>query len=287
MAAQTGSTGPDPVPGTNGMPKVVLAAPDGARAEIYLYGAHVTSWVPAGGQERLFLSRTAQFDGKAALRGGIPVIFPQFSNFGQLPSHGFARRTSWSFAGREIRATSAIAHFTLQADEITRQVWPHAFRAELAVTVGGPELTLSLTISNPDAEPFSFTCALHTYLRVSNIHATFLAGLDGIPYLDSTANRVERLQAQGDISIAREVDRIYPDAPDRLVVREPGRSITLEKTGFPDAVVWNPWSKRAAALADLEPEGYQRFLCIEPAAILHPVTLAPGASWTGSQRLVA
>jgi glucose-6-phosphate 1-epimerase len=268
------------------MPKVVLAAPDGARAEIYLHGAHVTSWVPAGGQERLFLSRTAQFDGKAPLRGGIPLIFPQFSNFGPLPSHGFARRIPWSFTGREVGATSAVAHFSLQDDEITRQVWPHAFRAEIAVAVGGPQLTLTLTITNPGVEPFSFTCALHTYLRVSNIHATFLAGLDGIPYLDSTANRVERLQPQGDMSIAREVDRIYPNAPDRLVVREPGRSITLEKTGFPDAVLWNPWSERAAALPDLEPEGYMRFLCLEPAAILHPISLAPNTSWTGAQTLI-
>jgi glucose-6-phosphate 1-epimerase len=269
------------------MPKVVLAAPDRARAEIYLHGAHVTSWVPAGGQERLFLSRTTQFDGKAPLRGGIPVIFPQFSSFGPLPNHGFARRIPWSFAGREIGATSAVARFTLQDDEITRQLWPHAFHAGLAVTVGGPELTVALTIANPDVESFSFTCALHTYLRVANIHATFLAGLDGIPYLDSTAGNVERLQPQGDMSIAREVDRIYPNAPDRLVVREPGRSLTLEKTGLPDAVVWNPWAEHTAALSDLEPEGYLRFLCIEPSAILKPVTLAPGESWTGVQKLVA
>lgn len=30
------------------------------------------------GVENLYLSETAVFDGKAAIRGGIPVVFPQF-----------------------------------------------------------------------------------------------------------------------------------------------------------------------------------------------------------------
>jgi hypothetical protein len=34
--------------GAGNLPKVLLVARDGARAEICLHGAHLTSWIPAG-----------------------------------------------------------------------------------------------------------------------------------------------------------------------------------------------------------------------------------------------
>ena len=49
---------------------------DGASALVALHGAHVLSWIPADGRERLFLSERATFDGQAAIRGGIPLVFP-------------------------------------------------------------------------------------------------------------------------------------------------------------------------------------------------------------------
>jgi glucose-6-phosphate 1-epimerase len=58
-------------------PKVRLSAPDGACADVFLHGGHVASWQTPDGQERLFFSQRAQFGPGAALRGGVPVIFPQ------------------------------------------------------------------------------------------------------------------------------------------------------------------------------------------------------------------
>ena len=86
---------PTTQPGNGNMPKMVLSTADGARAEIYLHGAHLTSWVPAGGSEALFLSPKAEFVQGSAIRGGVPVIFPQFSDLGPLPKHGFARTLDW------------------------------------------------------------------------------------------------------------------------------------------------------------------------------------------------
>ena len=51
-----------PRPGAGGLPRLLLTAVDGARAELYLHGAQVTSWIPAHeGSDRLFLSASAQF----------------------------------------------------------------------------------------------------------------------------------------------------------------------------------------------------------------------------------
>ena len=62
----------------------------GDSALVALQGAHVLSWV-SGGRERLFLSPANHWDGRTAIRGGIPVCFPQFNARGGLPRHGFAR----------------------------------------------------------------------------------------------------------------------------------------------------------------------------------------------------
>ena len=67
------------------------------RPTVYLHGAHVTSWKPARDHdERLFLSERSEFRAGTAIRGGIPVIFPQFAAEGPLPRHGFARTSEWT-----------------------------------------------------------------------------------------------------------------------------------------------------------------------------------------------
>lgn len=116
-------------PGLGGLPRLLLHTADGAHAEIYLHGAHVASWVPAGDEERLYVSELAEFRPGAAIRGGIPVIFPQFSGRGPLPRHGFARVTSWELAAVETTAQGITsAHFRLQASAATRQLWPGSSR---------------------------------------------------------------------------------------------------------------------------------------------------------------
>ena len=71
------------------------------------------------------------------------------------------------------------------------------------------------------------------------------------------------------------------------MVAEPGRTLQIRASGFPDTVVWNPWAEAGAALDDLASGDFAGMLCVEAAAARAPVTLAPGATWTGSQRLEA
>jgi len=67
---------PPIVPGKNGMSTVLLSHPSGSSADVYLNGAHVTSWIPAGGKEVLFMGKTATFAPGDPIRGGIPVVSP-------------------------------------------------------------------------------------------------------------------------------------------------------------------------------------------------------------------
>lgn len=274
--------------GEGGLPKVVIIAADGARAEVYLHGAHVTSWVPAGDTERLFVSPRSAFAPDSAIRGGIPVVFPQFANEGPLPKHGFARNMVWQLVSTSPNgADVGEAIFRLSSSAATEAIWPHAFVAELAVSVRAQTLDVALTVTNIGSDPLTFTAALHTYLRVADARRTVVAGLTGRSYRDSAAGGVRRVDPAGHVTIAGEVNRIYFDVTSPVKVEEPDRVTTVDMDGFTDVVVWNPGPTTASAFPDMEPDGYLRMQCIEAAAIGKPVTLAGGERWGGSQRLLA
>ena len=58
-----------------------------ASAELYLHGATLTSW-KVDGEELLFVSPKAVFAPPKAIRGGVPVCFPQFAMLGPLQVRG-------------------------------------------------------------------------------------------------------------------------------------------------------------------------------------------------------
>src|SRR5215207_1793611 len=104
--APSASTTPAPSPGPTTPPAGVrgrigeletisLRHSSGSTAEIAIQGAHVTSWKRANGEEMLFLSANSRLAPGEAIRGGIPVVFPQFANLGSLPQHGFVRTAAW------------------------------------------------------------------------------------------------------------------------------------------------------------------------------------------------
>jgi glucose-6-phosphate 1-epimerase len=277
------------VAGPGSLPKLRLAAADGATAEIYLHGAHVVSWRPApDGEERLYLSGRSELRAGAAIRGGIPVIFPQFAAEGPLVRHGFARTSEWILERAERLADgSAVADLTLSASDATRRIWPAEFLAELRVHVGGSRLVVGLAVENVGTARFAFTCALHTYLRVHDVGDVEVLGLQGTRYRESGAPGVLRPDGAETIRIAGEVDRVYVNAPREVTMREGARCLRVSAETFPDLVLWNPGATRAAALSDLDEGGERRMLCIEAAAVQAPVSLSPGAKWHGTQTLEA
>ena len=253
-----------------------LTADYGGRAEVHAHGAHVTRW-----NDVLWLSPRARFEPGEAIRGGIPIIFPQFADLGPLPKHGFARTAAWAWA----ESDESTCVLRLEDSPETRAVWDHAFRAEVRVAVGGTALEVALSVRNTGEAPFDFTAALHTYFRVGDVRRATVRWLDGVAYRDKVAGH-DATQS-GDVTFTGETDRVYFGAPDVLRIDDgaEGRTIAIHTRGFPDAVVWNPWEK-AAAMDDVGEDQITRFVCVEAAAVGAPVTLAPEAEWTGSQRIV-
>ncbi|MDT9000050.1 D-hexose-6-phosphate mutarotase [Paucibacter sp. APW11] len=273
-----------------GMDALELLAPDGARATVLLHGGHLVSWVPAGGEEQLYLSPKSEFASGQAIRGGVPVIFPQFSGRGPLQRHGFARGKPWQLVLAEQGEDDALAVLRLSDDAATRMFWPHAFELELSVRVAGQSLEIELACENKGDTPLSFTAALHSYLRVDELNEASVQGLSGLHYWDSVAN-VER-QQRTDLLLpgtpgTEDLDRIYYQVKQDLTLLEQRgtaeRRLQIRQQGFDDAVLWNPGAAKCAQLADMPPEGYRQMLCIEAAAIERPVDVAPGETWAGLQ----
>jgi glucose-6-phosphate 1-epimerase len=269
-----------------GQPAVALRAPDGASAVVLLHGAQVVSWQPAGGGERLFLSERSRFGEGASVRGGMPVIFPQFNERGPLPRHGFARTRRWQLARSEAGADDALAVLQLTDDAATGALWPHRFALELTVCVRGDRLDVELAVSNVGEDVFDFTAALHTYLRAAEVETASVGGLRGCRYEDFT-NGTLHVDEDEAVRVSSEIDRIYYGVGGPLALVEARRQLRIEAANFPEVVVWNPWQEKAAAMADLQATDFRRFLCVEAALIGKPVRLADGEQWWGRQTLIA
>jgi glucose-6-phosphate 1-epimerase len=268
---------------------IQLTAPDGASVKLSLHGGHVLSWLPAGGAEQLYLSPRSEFTPGKAIRGGVPVCFPQFAERGPLPKHGFARTLPWELVQQEQGKDDALAVLRLRDSDATRALWPHAFELELSVRVGGSSLDVELACENLGDTPLQFTAALHTYLRVADLDAVSVEGLAGLRYFDSI-KQAEALQRM-DLLLTGEngvldLDRIYFGVKERpLLVAEGRRQVVVRQQGFDDAVVWNPGPERCAKLADMPPEGWSEMLCVEAACVGRPIELPAGESWVGRQSL--
>lgn len=270
-----------------------------AQAAIAAQGAQVLSWTDGSGQERLYLSQqtlglasvTDKNASGPAIRGGVPVCFPQFSDRGSLIKHGFARTRLWNLAdGMNAPSTqidgASSALFRFADDEGTLAQWPHRFDAQLLAEVGADSLRVRFEVRNAGDAPFSFTFALHTYLRVADIRQVSLHGLQGVRFEDATKGMTIAVQQEEPLRIAAEVDRVYLNPPKKLALHEgEAPSLIIEQEGFVDTVVWNPGPDKAKALADFPDDDWLRMLCVEAACAAKPVSLQPGESWAGSQIL--
>jgi glucose-6-phosphate 1-epimerase len=252
------------------LPAVQVTAADGAQAIVTLYGAHLVSWKSAGGTEHLFCSAKSALDGSRAIRGGVPVIFPQFNERGPGMRHGFARVSDWALVDSGSMDGDAFAVFALEPHDLSperAQAWPHDFLLHLRVTVGGDKLAMAFEVHNRGAAPFAFSSALHTYHLVDRVADVRIDGLRDSP-----------------LAIGDSLDEIFHGIDGRITLRSGAGDVLLEQDGFTDAVVWNPGAANAAAMVDLEDDEYRRFVCIEP-AVIEPVTLQGGESWLGRYRI--
>jgi len=261
-----------------------ITLPNGNSVRVADFGAQVLSWT-ARGQERMFCSERAVVDGTAAIRGGVPVCFPQFNARGPLPKHGLARRTTWQYLSAEVQGDAITARWQWDAAAPVHAEFPHALRAELAVALSPDQLHISLSVTNTGETAFACTGALHTYLAVQGADMAALHGLEGAAFWDAAKNFAPAIQS-GAVVLGEEVDRVYARSAQPLQLRDAAGTLQISQdAAWPETVVWNPGPALCAGLVDMQPADWMRMLCVEAAAINQPIALHPGQHWQAAQTL--
>ncbi|CAG8475428.1 6810_t:CDS:2 [Ambispora leptoticha] len=283
--------------------KVILTHGSGSSAEVYLFGATVTSW-KVSGLERLFLSKKAILDGTKAIRGGIPLVFPQFGTAknpndasAKLPQHGIARISTWeilsttsgtSVSNGDEEVTATFGLTDSQISNNLREAWPKKFQLIYTVSLTARTLKTSLEVKNEDNEPFNFHVLFHTYFSVPDISKVSILGLSNLTYTDKVLNGTRALESREKITIDQEVDRVYENvASDEIVVdlQEGKGNFHVKPSNLRDTVVWNPWIDKSRGMSDFDDEEYKLMVCVETGTVADYIPLSPGHNWQGSQIL--
>jgi glucose-6-phosphate 1-epimerase len=151
--------------------------PSGDVVEIYRHGATVSSWNSSSGEQHIFLSTASVLNGSAALRGGVPIVFPNFGtapanhSTTQMPSHGFARNSTWEFVGSEATKEdkSLVLTFHLNSRMLIASYqakWPFSVDLTYTITLSPNNLSANIRVENTDTIPFEFQYLLHAYMSL-------------------------------------------------------------------------------------------------------------------------
>ena len=272
---------------TASLPPPRIVRNSACTGEVYEQGAQVTRWAPAGAEPVLYVSTDLRVEPGRAIRAGIPVCWPWFGpgrGAGMEPSHGFVRTALWQLVDERREDDATVLTHRITSDDVTSPLWPYRYTAELRARLGRT-LEVSLTTTNDGEEAFDFEEALHAYLVVGDIHQAWLDGLDGKSFVDKVSG-TDRVQ-QGALTLKSETDAVYRTS-DPVTLRDPalGRRLVVTTEGAANVVVWNPWAAKAAEVADIGDDDWERFVCIEGAnALDNAVPLEAGQSHTTTLRV--
>lgn len=273
-----------------GLKRLQVSTPQ-AQATMYLQGAHLTAWQPAGQDPVLFLSRKSEFAPGKAIRGGIPIAFPWFAadskkdrvNGHPGPMHGFARIQDWTLESAKQAGVNLTLVLTQGPTDMSRSMGYEHFQLRLEAVIGSA-LELRLTVANSGSAAMSFEEAFHTYFSVVDVHEATLTGLEPTPYIDKTDGYKVKPASGAPITFTGPTDRVYENTEAPLTIHDGAqkREIHIMKTNSRTTVVFNPWKE----LPDLGEWDWHEMLAVETVnAGANARTLAPGETWTMGSRV--
>jgi len=283
----------------------------GASCQINGFGACLLSYKTGGadGRECIFLSRDAKLDGSKAIRGGIPLVFPQFGHPDKsMPQHGFLRTNFWKADDSSAydNPEGAGIAFTLELKDVKNSrggAWGEDTEYDCSfsynVKIDSKTITTTLEIMNIGQKAFPFQTLLHTYYLVDENAALdgskcYVNGLEGYLVADKVSGSHYTCGSEP-IVIEGLTDRVYTPTAGRDIVDVTvgvgeGKSLKIVASGtcggeiLPvSCVVWNPNKEKANSMSDFGDEQYHNMICVEPGILGNTASLEPGQSATLTQ----
>ncbi|KAG6813781.1 hypothetical protein H0H92_007193 [Tricholoma furcatifolium] len=280
--------------------RVVLRHPKGSSAEILFYGATVISWKSAGPKnhelepiERLFVSSKAALDGSKPVRGGIPLVFPCFGapthpQHLKLNQHGFARSEVWIWDDVVLDNEAGVSvRLTLEPTERVRNVYDRPFHLSYVVTLAEHQITTNIHVTNTShSEALEYQALFHNYIRAP-ANEVSITTLQNLSYYDKTEPTAEgkatpKIESRVMVDVKNFTDSVYEDAHQCYQVLWPANGIEVRSHNLKDVVIWNPQNE-GHKINDMEKDGWERYVCVEPGFVRGFVKLAPEKMWIGHQ----
>lgn len=156
----------------------------------------------------------------------------------------------------------------LEPDEKIKQLYQPDFKLLYTVILeSSGALKTVLRVTNPSkSDDLKYQTLLHTYIRLpssTDLKEVTATGLQGLKYLDKSSGAELGPHEHSDktLSFPGEVDRVYFSAPDSVDL---SFGLRISKKDWPSWVTWNPAQEKSDALADMEEDGWKKYVCIEP-----------------------
>jgi len=211
---------------------------------ISLVGAQVTSWIPSGCDEVLFMPVDTPWG--AEVHGGIPLCWPWYGK-SVIPgrsAHGIARYVTWIVEEQ----TSENVRLVLSSSDETRRIWPHDFRLSYKVLMGRNSLACCLSATNVGSAPFEASDAFHPYFSVRDIEKC---------HVDDDPDFVTR---------PAHLSRYLPGDVASRVLSGAGiaRAVRISGKGHSGWWYWNSGEDQTPTIASLASDDWRCFVCVEP-----------------------
>jgi glucose-6-phosphate 1-epimerase len=238
-------------------------------------GAQVLHAALESGLELLYLSPLVDVYPDNPIRGGIPLMFPQFGDSGPLRKHGFVRDLQWNLVAETEDAGVKNLSYALDIKATDFPEWPFDAGLKFDVCLSLQMLSIGLSVQNTGAQAFTFTGGFHPYFAISSRKDIMLNGLEGLSFKDSfPGDNAYELNSDA------LVERQYMGNAEILFYNG-SHWLKITASGFDSWMVWNPGSAGATKISDLPDKDWDRFICIEPIILAEPKTLRPGDAFNG------
>lgn len=282
--------------GVDGLTKLCIRNEALGAFEMFLKGAHITSWRPRGKNEVFYLSRKSRFEADS-IRGGVPIIFPKFGGreltqsppLDSMLAHGFARHLPWTVIEASVRKdNSAKIILELSEEKITTGCWPdQKFALRLHITLLEQALHCELSVLNTGASDLIFRGGFHPYFHIGDISSAEITGFHNLQYEDAFHNFTIKSEHEAILRLGEPMNRVYLGAPHTFHIRDTLENISLKisKKNFPEVVLWSPEPNYCLEKADMEAVDYRTFVCLEPAIAASVVSLTPHTEWSGKMEI--
>ena len=229
--------------------------------------------------EMLYLSPLVSFYPDNPIRGGIPLMFPQFGDSGPLRKHGFVRDLQWTLVAENDDAMAKNISYLIDIKFTDFPDWPFDASLQMDASTGLDSFSIALTVINTGHKGFIFTGGIHPYFAISSRKDIQVNGLEGLPFRDSfPGDHAYELNADG------LVERQYMGDAE-IQFYNGSHWLKLTASGFDSWMIWNPGKEGARKISDLPDEDWDKFICIEPIVLAQPICLGPGQKFNGELKI--